>query len=158
MNALQSTQIDALQTRIAEGLKCGELITASGQVCTVRPLDAPLRHIFTPGLYTREIFMPKGSLIVSRIHNTTHTFVVSKGHAAVLVDGVVEHIKAPYTGITKPGTRRVLFIHEDCIWTTFHAGNWEGMSPDEIVAAVTEKQLPIDVSNSEVAQLTKGVA
>ena len=29
-------------------------------------------------------------------------------------------LTAPYTGITKPGTRRVLYILEDCVWTTYH--------------------------------------
>jgi hypothetical protein len=84
-------------------------------------LDCPVTNRFTPGLYIREIFMPKGSLIISKIHKTEHPFIVSKGHAAVWTEesGVVQ-IKAPHTGITKPGTRRILYIHEDCIWTTFH--------------------------------------
>jgi hypothetical protein len=34
-------------------------------------------------------------------------------------DGL-QMIEAPFTGITKPGTRRVLLIVEDTIWTTFH--------------------------------------
>ena len=35
-------------------------------------------------------------------------------------DDTVGVIEAPYTGITKPGTRRVLQIIESTIWTTFH--------------------------------------
>jgi hypothetical protein len=27
---------------------------------------------------------------------------------------------APYQGITKPGTKRILYNHTDVIWTTFH--------------------------------------
>lgn len=95
--------------------------TIQAQLAKLPQLDLPLTHRFTPGLYIREIFMPKGSLVVSKIHKTEHPFVVSHGHAAVWTEetGVVQ-IKAPYIGITKPGTRRILFIHEDCIWTTFH--------------------------------------
>jgi hypothetical protein len=85
------------------------------------PLDCPLVHRFTPGLYVREIFMPADSLITSKIHKTEHPFVVSKGRCLVWIDGIGwQLIEAPYTGITKPGTRRVLLILEDTVWTTFH--------------------------------------
>lgn len=84
-------------------------------------VETPLVHRFTPGLYVREIFMPKGSIVVSRVHKTEHPFVVTRGRASVWTEegGVVE-ICAPHVGITKPGTRRVLLIHEDCQWLTFH--------------------------------------
>lgn len=84
-------------------------------------IDAPLQHKFTDGMYIREIFMPAGSLWTSKIHKTEHPYVVSYGKVAVSIDNNDWYeITAPYTGITKPGTRRVLYILEDCIWTTFH--------------------------------------
>ncbi len=65
--------------------------------------------------------MPAGSLITSKIHKTEHPYIVSYGKVAVSIDGDDwNEITAPYTGITIPGTRRVLYIIEDCIWTTFH--------------------------------------
>ena len=84
-------------------------------------IDGPLVHKFTEGMYIREIFMPAGSLITSKVHKTEHPYIVSYGKVAVSIDGNewIE-ITAPYTNITKPGTRRVLYIIEDCIWTTFH--------------------------------------
>jgi hypothetical protein len=84
-------------------------------------IDAPLVHKFTDGMYIREIFMPAGSLWTSKIHKTEHPYVVSYGKAAVSIDNQEWYeITAPYTGITQPGTRRILYILEDCIWTTFH--------------------------------------
>ena len=81
----------------------------------------PLIHRFTPSMYIREIFMPKGSLITSKIHMTEHPFTISKGKVSVSIDGDDWQIyEAPYTGITKIGTRRVLYIEEDCVWTTYH--------------------------------------
>lgn len=115
-------------------------------------VDLPLTHRFTPGLYIREISMPKGALVVSKIHKTEHPFVVSKGHAAVWVEGVgVVQIKAPYTGITKPGTRRILYIHEDCVWTTFHPTN--KTDPKEIEADVI-----MDPANAEPFELDGQIA
>lgn len=88
------------------------------------PVECPLRHRFTPGLYIREIFMPAGALVTSKIHRTEHPYTISQGRVSVLTerDGWVE-LRAPYTGITLPGTRRVLYIHEDTVWTTYHPTN-----------------------------------
>lgn len=88
-------------------------------------VDLPLNHIFTPKMYVRQIFMPKGTLLTSRIHNTTHPYCVSLGSANVQIDlGEWVTIKAPYLGVTSAGTRRVLFILEDCLWQTFHPLDW----------------------------------
>lgn len=101
-------------------------------------VNEELRHIFTPGLYLREYSAKANTLVVSRTHKTDHPFIVSKGVVSVWIDGVETLIKAPYSGITKAGTRRVLFVWEDLIWTTIHA-NPDNLNEDEIVEAVTEK-------------------
>jgi hypothetical protein len=99
-------------------------------------VDCPLTHRFCDGLYIREIFMPAGSLVTSKIHKTEHPFIISKGIVSVSIDGGEwQMYEAPYTGITKPGTRRVLFIHEDCVWTTIHKND----DNNEDVAAIERR-------------------
>jgi hypothetical protein len=88
-----------------------------------RPVvEMPVTHRFTPGMYIREIFIPAGTLLTSAIHKTEHPFVISKGRIAVIseIEGRVIY-EAPFTGITQPGTRRVLHAETDTVWTTFHA-------------------------------------
>jgi hypothetical protein len=105
------------------------------------PVDCPLYHKFTPGLYSRTIYMPKGSLITSLIHKTEHQFIVSKGIVRVKVNEKEwATIEAPFVGVTMPGTRRVLYIEEDCIWTTVHATDIcpEGDS-EKAISAAAEK-------------------
>lgn len=86
------------------------------------PINFQVTHRFTPGLYIREIFMPAGSLLTSAVHLTCHPFIISRGRLRVISEneGAVEYA-APHTGITQPGTRRVLQVLEDTVWTTFHA-------------------------------------
>lgn len=106
--------------------------------CTERGLGAelPLRHIFTPGLYTREIFLPAGALITTRIHLKEHPFVLSRGVVSVWDDvHGWQRLSAPFTGVTAPGTRRVLYIHEPAIWTTFHVTDKN--DPDDVVRDIT---------------------
>lgn len=100
-------------------------------------LDPPMQHLLTDGGYTRSIFMEKGSLFTSRIHLTEHTFVISAGVVTVFSDEGAETLRASHIGITKPGTRRVLLIHEDCIWTTFHPNPDNIQNPDEIIMKIT---------------------
>ncbi len=85
-------------------------------------VDCPLNHKFIGKTYVREIFMPAGTLICSKIHNTHHPFFILKGKVSVKVNETDwELIEAPFSGETFPGTRRILYIHEDCIWATIHA-------------------------------------
>ena len=97
----------------------------------------PLKHTFADGLYIREIFMPKGQIISTGIHKKEHPYFVLKGDISVLTDKGVERIKAPYNGITKPGTKRLIYMHEDSIWITVHA---------------TDKSTVEDVLNDVVAK------
>lgn len=124
------------------------------------PVECPLVHRFTPGLYVREIFMPKGALIVSKIHRTEHPYVISKGKVSVWTEGGVLHLSAPHCGITKPGTRRVLYIHEDCVWTTFHPGPWPAdTDPERIVAELTvDRPITGSLVDARILGLLKGGA
>ena len=78
----------------------------------------PLKHHLKDGLYTREIFMPKGSLVISYIHKQDHPSFFLSGDMSVLMDtGEVKRIQAPMTVMTETGTQRVAYMHEDCKWT-----------------------------------------
>lgn len=102
-------------------------------------VDCKVIHTFTPGLYSRQIFMPAGSLATSRIHKMEHQFSISLGCAMVKInDKEWERLEAPYNGKTKQGTRRILYIESDCIWTCYHPTSVmpEGDSEQEILKAV----------------------
>jgi hypothetical protein len=114
-------------------------------------IDCPLVHRFTDGMYIREIFMPKDSIVTSKIHNTNHPYTISKGKALVQIDGGDWlELEAPYTGITMQGTRRVLFVVEDCIWTTYHP--IERMKLEYNDLSEQEKQNIVDEIENEIIE------
>jgi hypothetical protein len=77
----------------------------------------PVTHHFEGGLYTREIFMPKGSLVVSLIHKQNHPSFLLEGEVSFINDrGEVNKIKTGAKVFTKIGTQRVLYMHEDTRW------------------------------------------
>jgi len=84
-------------------------------------VDCPVVHRFTPGLYIREIFIPAGTMLTSAEHKKEHPFVITKGEIEVISEneGAITYL-APFHGITKPGTRRMLRAITDTIWTTYH--------------------------------------
>jgi hypothetical protein len=101
----------------------------------------PLTHIFLDGMYMREIFMPKGTMIISKIHKKTHPYFVLIGKVSVLTEKEVVTIQAPFSGVTKAGTKRILYIHEDTTWITIHATNETDLDiiENEIIAKSFEE-------------------
>ena len=82
--------------------------------------EMPLRHIFTDGAYARELTMPAGSVVIGKIHKHAHLNFITKGKVAVVTEFGKEVYTAPYTFVSEPGTKRVVYILEDTVWTTVH--------------------------------------
>jgi len=81
----------------------------------------PVKHTFAGGCYIREIYNPAHELIVTKIHKKEHPFFLMKGEMSILTEEGIQNIKAPYQGVTKPGTKRAIYTHEECIFITVHA-------------------------------------
>ena len=81
----------------------------------------PIKQELIDGPYVRELFAPKGSLIVTFIHKQRHPAFLLKGELSILLDtGEIKRIKGPQKIITEIGTQRVAYIHEDVTWTCVH--------------------------------------
>lgn len=96
----------------------------------------PLKHSFGKGLYVREFFAPAGTLIISKIHKHDHPYFIMKGCTSVLTEEGVDVLEAPFYGITKSGTKRALYVHEDLTWITVHATDKDDLAEieEEIIA------------------------
>ena len=97
----------------------------------------PTEHLFLPGMYNRKIFMPAGSLLTSMQHKTKHPFVITCGKCRVMDQEEVNEYEAPFVGVTEAGTKRILYIHEDTTWLTFHANPQNITDPDKMVEYLT---------------------
>lgn len=97
------------------------------QLPSIEPFVEVLHH-FAPGQYAREFRLaarPWGderqAVCVGKIHRHAHVNVVSKGRCTVYTEEGLVEIQAPCTFVSSPGAKRVVLIHEDLVWTTFHA-------------------------------------
>jgi hypothetical protein len=117
-------------------LECGQIVdTITPNATTVREklaaLEAEMKkhpsveikttHHFAKGVYAREIFIPKGTLLTGKIHKTEHLNIVSQGDISVLTEHGPKRVKAPFTMVSQAGIKRAGYAHEDTVWTTIHA-------------------------------------
>ena len=80
-----------------------------------------LEHKFVDGLYVRKVVMPAGMLFTTKIHKVNHPYFMTKGKCRVLTEEGVEDLEGPHHGITRAGTKRLMYIVEEMTWYTIHA-------------------------------------
>lgn len=84
------------------------------------PVECPVTHHFSQGVYARELFIPKGTVLTGKIHKYHQLNIMSKGDLSVLTDEGIKRVQAPFTIVSPPGTKRIAYAHEDTVWTTIH--------------------------------------
>jgi hypothetical protein len=84
-------------------------------------VELKVRHYFAGGMYAREMFIPKGTMLTGALHLFEHINVCSQGDISVYTEDGVKRVKAPATLVCPPGSKRIGYAHEDTVWVTFHA-------------------------------------
>lgn len=114
----QATDIEIPQDPVAFRASVMELQRVMAEYPQV---ETPLKHYFAHGVYAREMTIPAGTAVIGKIHKYEHISVVSKGEIIVFTEHGAKRIKAPYTMVAPPGTKRAVIALTETIWTTFHA-------------------------------------
>lgn len=118
---IEKSGISAETLTNAEKVELAEYLLLSNVEAAVENAKAlQVTHHLLNGLYAREIFLPAGTLLTGKIHNFDHLSVLSAGDVSVMTDDGIVRIKAPFTWPSKAGTKRLIYVHSDTIWTTFH--------------------------------------
>ena len=76
------------------------------------------KHSFSPGLYAREILVPKGCLIVGHKHKKDCLNILASGKMIVKTSMEDEgmEITGPHTFHTGPGVRKLLYAVEESVF------------------------------------------
>ena len=85
------------------------------------PIDSLTSHDWCDGVYCRRFFLPKDAAVVSKVHKKQNWFLLFSGECSIY-DGAGNsvRIKAPHLMVTEPGTKRIVYAHEDTVIHTFH--------------------------------------
>lgn len=78
--------------------------------------EMPVEHIIHDGFYTRKLFIPKGTVLVGKIHKKSCVNIVAKGDISVLTETGSKRVQAGYTLVTPAGIQKVGYAHEDTIF------------------------------------------
>ena len=101
-------------------------------------LDQNLKEFFAGGMYAREITIPAGVALISRIHMEDGISILSEGTIAVMDRESYRELSAPYTYTSPEGTQRIGLTLTPCTWVSlFKADKQEGVDMLDVVTAST---------------------
>ena len=92
-----------------------EMLKLPNTVVGDRP-EMPVTHSFGDGTYVRDLFIPKGYLVVGKIHKRRTVNILLKGEITILAEGGIKRLKAPAYFIGEANSKKVGYAHEDTTW------------------------------------------
>jgi hypothetical protein len=102
-----------------------------------------LTHRFSPGIYTRELFIPKHTFVIGKTHKHSHPVFFMQGKCRMWDVGAgtdPEDMEAPKIWVSMAGAKRVLLTLEDCIFATAHASDETDLDALEAELIVPESE------------------
>lgn len=97
--------------------------------------EMDVKHTFLDGMYMRELFIPKGTLLVGKIHKMGCLNIVSKGDISVLTESGSARLKSGYTVASPAGIQKLGYAHEDTVFVNVF--RTDETDPEKIDAAVS---------------------
>jgi len=104
-----------LKAMIADGT-----VESIEKECTLTHYFSPIDSQYGCCTYARQMFIPKGSLIIGKIHRHQHLNFILKGKISVATEFGKKYFEAPCTFISEVGIKRAVYAEEDTIWATVH--------------------------------------
>lgn len=127
-------------------------------IAEVEQVEVPVRHYFSPGQYTRECFIPAGSLVVGKMHRHQHPTFLLSGTVRINTDRGMEEITGPHIWISQVNAKRALYTVTDCVFATVHLNPTDTQDLEAIEADVIVPEASIDYdAPQEAAFLTDAV-
>lgn len=84
-------------------------------------VQIPVEHLFSEGLYSRRMFVPKGVMWTGKIHKKGHICILLSGDMTIISAEQSQRYTAPAVFQSYPGVKRAGYAHEDSVFMTVHA-------------------------------------
>ena len=106
-------------------------------------IEMHVEHEVSDGMYMRKLFIPKGTLLVGKVHKKQCVNVVASGDISILTERGSRRVKAGFTGVSKPGTQKVGLAHEDTVFiNVFRTDETDIAKIEAEIACEEHSQLP----------------
>ena len=105
------------------------------------PVEMPVKHHHSPGVYIREITLPAGTVLVGKVHKTRHLNVVQSGLVTIITPYRKFLVAGPCTFESFEGEQKIGIVHEVCVWSTVHVTDKTDVDDivEDIVASTYEE-------------------
>ena len=99
-----------------------DLIDLENAFSQLPQVETELKHNFSHGIYVRELFIPKDTIIIGKRHRYETCNIVLKGEISIYMgeDIPVKRLKAPCIFNSEPGVKKMGYTHEDTIFVNIH--------------------------------------
>lgn len=109
-----------------------------------------VEHLIEDGMYLRKLYIPKGTLLVGKIHKQPCMNIVARGEISVLTEFGRARLQAGYSAISQRGTQKVGLAHEDTIFINVFRTDLTDLPSIEAVIAGEEH---LDAISAEAKEL-----
>lgn len=100
--------------------------------------NIPVHHHFGPGVYIRQITIPKGAMAIGHEQRFAHTNILLTGAVAMYEESGVKILSAPLIFTGQPG-RKIGVAIDDCVWLNIFATDETDISRlEEMIAKKSE--------------------
>ena len=106
---LMRGKIDTFQRALEE-------IAGDSRGCADEINDNGLVEHIADGAYVRQLLIPKGVFIASKIWKRERMWIIATGEVTFTTEMGTQRVKAPFTKIVPPGSKVALFTHEETLW------------------------------------------
>lgn len=98
-----------------------------------------VREFHAPGVYAREITIPKGVVLIGAVHKTQNLAVLSKGKLRLVTGECTTDIEASPTPLTvNHGSMNAAYALEESVWTNYFSNPTNEKDPRKLVEMFSE--------------------
>jgi hypothetical protein len=112
-------------------------------------LDMRVEHKVADGMYMRTLLIPKGTILVGKVHLKPCMNIVASGDISVLTEFGSRRCTAGFTGVSQAGIQKLGFAHEDTVFINVFRTDEVDIDRIEQEIATTDCSLILAIQQSE---------
>ena len=116
-------------------------------------IDLELKHTIHDGIYIREMYIPKGVLLVGKRHRNETINILTKGTMTISEGTESFTISAPYTFIGDKFAKKAGYAHEDSIWVNIIRTDLDDLEEIEKQVIIQEEEYSMLTGKDSVCHL-----
>lgn len=126
---------------------------------TQEQVETPIKHFIYGGIYVRQMFIPKDTLIIGKRHRFSTCNMLINGTISIYMgpDEPIANIIAPAIFESEQFGQKMGFAHTDCLFVTVHPTKETDVDKMEDILSIPEEEYIQLRETEDNKQIEKGV-